>query len=104
MIPRFSLYRELNQWDGDIQEDTNGRWVRWNDVSGYVVYALEHGFVATPVVAPDVPTMAMVEEPTEGTDAYLEEGIPFDEDDEDDLYEIVTNTRKPLVDTDFDEQ
>ena len=84
MIPRFSLYRDISQWDKDIQEDPNGQWVRWKDVMAYV-----------PVTETYDPALGG---PSEYTPMYqatdkdldqLEEADPLDETTED-LYELLT--------------
>ena len=44
MIPRFSIYADIETWRGDIQSDLVGAWTRWKAVEPYITYALEHGY------------------------------------------------------------
>lgn len=93
-IPRFSLYREFEQWKDDIKEDTEGRWVRWRDVEPYTTYALEHGFVP------------ITEEPLQVPIEFMADGLPEEINDEEeilpddgvDAYDMVTQQAKERFD------
>jgi hypothetical protein len=39
------LYGDYASWNGNIQEDLEGRWLKWKDTEAYVQYALAHGYV-----------------------------------------------------------
>ena len=93
MIPRFSLYGTVDRWSGDIQEDLQGRWLKWLDVEEYVQYALTNGYTPPP---PSVITTAIVETLSERAIKYKQgELFPTDdlpEDRDKDLVELM-NTK-----------
>lgn len=92
MIPRFSLYRDVSNWNSDIQEDANGRWVRWKDVEPYLDYSTAHGFVVTPPTpTQDIKQLPMFGDIDEELGNLDEDNLPLD--DGEDVYDLMTKGR-----------
>jgi hypothetical protein len=52
MILRYSLYGDVSTWNGNVQEDVEGQWLKWKDTEAYVEYALANGYTPPIVEEP----------------------------------------------------
>ena len=97
MFPRFSLYSDMTQWNGDIREDPRGQWTHWRDMVPYVEYALAHGFVpAVPATDEPQPSEPMVERDSDEVLTPTIDDLPLD--DTDDVYELITGAQHTTTD------
>jgi hypothetical protein len=100
-IPRYSLYRTPSEWASDIQETPTGQWVKWNDVSNYIIYALDHGFA--PIIVEISPTITQFLIDEQNIKAEIDEEdnwIHTDPlfEDESDVYDMITKQAKERFD------
>jgi hypothetical protein len=70
MLPRYSLYGDYTTWNGNIQEDLEGRWLKWKDTEAYVQYALAHGYTPPAMEQPTPAQVAMVNTAVEQLEMY----------------------------------
>ena len=95
MLPRFSLYGDPSVWNGNVQEDVEGRWLRWKDAESYVLYALAHGYVPPTVDEPTPqPALAMIDV----VENQLEMFDPTPTEDDGDVYDLVMGQAKERFD------
>lgn len=94
MLSRYSLYGDPSHWNGNIQEDPEGRWLKWRDTEAYVQYALAHGYVPSP---PEESTPQVREEMVEqARHAQVEMFDPAELatiDDSEDVYDRMIRTQ-----------
>lgn len=97
MFPRFSLYSDITQWNGDIREDPRGQWTRWRDMAPYVEYALAHGFIPAPLPEDEPLSMApMVERESDEVLTPTIDDLPLDNTE--DVYELITGQHTNTID------
>ena len=91
MTPRYSLYGEPGIWNGNVQEDVEGRWLKWKDAESYVQYALAHGYIPpTPMEStPKLQKGKIGEVITDDLEPTMMSELPLGGDQQSDLYDIM---------------
>ncbi len=95
MIPRYSLYGDASTWNGNVQEDVEGRWLRWKDAESYVQYALANGYTPAPIGEPTPqPLLEMVDV----AENQLEMFDPTPVEEDGDIYDLIVGQAKARFD------
>lgn len=93
MLSRYSLYGDPSTWNGNIQEDLEGRWLKWLDAESYVQYALEHGYMPSPPIESKPQVREDMVETNSHTQVEMFEVEDLPLDDSEDVYDRMVRTQ-----------